>query len=289
MITKSILGVKKEFANNDELFAYVKSNLTQIIDAKKVEQYSCNKGQSVTCKVLNGTKLMVAEKAIAVDDNYWYIAVNSTRVLDSHDDLHMDGLWNTTVKDQQQKNYLVADHSLTIDSTIVKKEHIEMFVANVAFEALGYNYKGDTQVLVYKFPKTQVIHDKARYWLESGDEIQASVRMRYVTIEFALDSNSPEDEVFKKRYVEYIGKIANRQDFDYIPYFFIVKEAINQRESSLVLFGSNHVTGNIINTSADAEQEVKDDPSLTVDENKNRPAPEQSREKKSNFYNLIHN
>lgn len=289
MITKSILGVKKEFANNDELFTYVKSNLAQIIDAKKVEQYSCNKGQAVSCKVLNGSKLMVAEKAISVDENYWYIAVNTTNILDSHDDLHVNGIWNTTVKDQQGKNYLVDSHEITIDSTIVKKEHIEMMVATVSFESLGYPYKGDTQVLVYKFPKTQVIHDKARYWLESGDEIQASVRMRYVTIEFALDSNAPEDEVFKKRYVEYLGKIANRQDFDYIPYFFIVKEAINQRESSLVPFGSNHVTGNIINTNVDMENEVKDTPPLAGDENKNRPAPEQSREKKSNFYNLIHN
>lgn len=271
MIVKSILGVKKEFATKEELFTYVKANLTQIIDAKKVEQYSCNKGQAMSCKVLNSSKLMVAEKAIAVDDNYWYIAVNSTNILDSHDDLHVNGIWNTTVKDQQGKNYLVDSHDITIDSTIVKKEHIEMFVATVSFESLGYPYKGDTQVLVYKFQKAQVIHDKARYWLESGDEIQASVRMRYVTIEFALDSNAPEDEVFKKRYVEYLGKIANRQDFDYIPYFFVIKEAINQRESSLLPFGSNHVTGNIINTNVDNNNEVKTDPSSTVEEIRTDP------------------
>lgn len=289
-ITKSILGVKKEFADKEALIKYVKDNLTQIIDAKKVEQFSYNKGLAVSCKSLNGTKLTVSEKAIEVDDDYWYIAVNTTNILDSHDDLHVNGIWNTTVKDQQGKNYLVDTHSITIDTTIVKKEHIEMFVATVAFEALGYPYKGDTQVLVYKFRKDQVIHDKARYWLESGDEIQASVRMRYVTIEFALDSNAPEDEVFKKRYVEYLGKIANRQDFDYIPYFFIVKEAINQRESSLVPFGSNHVTGNIINTTVTEENEFKVTPlDAGDDENKNRPASEQSREKKeSNFYHLIH-
>lgn len=289
-VTKSILGVKKEFADNEALIKYVKENLTQIIDAKKVEQFSYNKGLAVPVRAVNASKLMVAEKAIEVDDNYWYIVVNTTNILDSHDDLHVNGIWNTTVKDQQGKNYLVDTHSITIDTTIVKKEHIEMFIATVSFEALGYPYKGDTQALVYKFPKDKVVHEKARKWLESGDEIQASVRMRYVTIEFALDSNAPEDEVFKKRYVEYLGKIANRQDFDYIPYFFIIKEAINQRESSLVPFGSNHVTGNIINTAVTDENEFKVDPPSAVDDkDKNRPATEQSREKKeSNFYNLIH-
>ena len=41
---------------------------------------------------------------------YHYIAVNTTNILDSHGDLHVKGLWNKSVKDQQGKNYLVTDH-----------------------------------------------------------------------------------------------------------------------------------------------------------------------------------
>lgn len=246
MITKSILGEQKQFSSKDELISYVKNNITQIIDAKKVEQKSCDKGIQVSCKVLNGAKLMDAEKAITIDNDYWYIAVNTTKILDSHDDLHVRGIWNKTLIDQQGRNYLVADHELKIDSTIVRKEHIEMFVATTTFYSLGMPYEGSTQVLVYKFRKDKVIHEGARRWLESGDEIQASVRMQYVVIEFALDSNHPEDAESKKRYDDYIGEIANKNDFEYIYYFFIIKEAKNVRESSLVLFGSNPVTGNNI-------------------------------------------
>lgn len=246
MILKSILGEEKQFVNKDELISYVKENLTQIIDAKKVEQKSCEKGLSVNCKVLNGVKLYDAEKAIKIDNDYWYIAANTTNILDHHDDLHVKRIWDKTVIDQQGKNYLVADHELKIRDTIVRKEHIEMFVASTTFSALGMPFEGTTQVLVYKFRKDKVIHDDARKWLESGDEIQASVRMQYVVIEFALDSNHPDDAESKKRYDDYMPQVANKADFDYIPYFFVIKEAKNVRESSLVLFGSNPVTGNNI-------------------------------------------
>lgn len=247
MILKSILGESKEFSNKEAVVAFVKENLSQIIDFKKsVEQKSVDKGVAVNCKSLNSIRMEVADKAISVDKDYYYIAVNTTKVLDSHDDLHDDGIWNKTVVDQQGKNYLVDTHELTIGTTIVKKEHIEIFVANVTFASLGLPYSGSTQVLVYKFRKDKVIDSKAKSWLESGDAIQASVRMQYVSLKFALDSNAPEDAEYKKTYDQYFEKIANKDDFEYIPYFFVITEAKNVRESSLVPFGSNYITGNII-------------------------------------------
>ena len=98
----------------------------------------------------------------------------------------------------------------------------------------------------------------AKEWLESGDAVQASVRMQYVSIEFALDSNSPEDAKAKQNYDTYINEIANKNDFEYIPYFFIIKEAKNVRESSLVPFGSNSATGNIISRKKEENIEPED-------------------------------
>lgn len=259
MITKSILGEQKEFSSKEAVIAYVKENLTQIIDFKKsVEQKSIDKGIAVSCKSLNGLRLEVADKAIKTDKDHYYIAVNTTNILDSHDDFHTNGIWNKTVKDQQGKNYLVDTHELTIGSTIVRKEHIEMFVAKVTFASLGLPYTGSTQVLVYKFRKDKVIDAKAKEWLDSGDSIQASVRMQYVDLKFALDSNAPDDAVAKKNYDDYFPLIANKSDFDYIPYFFIITEAKNVRESSLVPFGSNSSTGNIIKDIEPSEDTQKD-------------------------------
>jgi len=261
MILKSILGEQKEFASKELMISYIKENLDQIIDFKKsIEQKSVDKGLAVSCKTLNKIRMEVADKAVSVDKDYYYIAVNTTRILDSHDDLHINGIWNKSVSDQQGKNYLVDTHSLTIRDTIVRKEHIEMFVAKVTFASLGMPYAGSTQVLVYKFRKDKVMSKEAKEWLESGDAIQASVRMMYISIDFALDSNAPEDKKAKDNYDAYKNEIANASDFEYIPYFFIIKEAKNSRESSLVPFGSNPITGNIIKNiepSADTHDKVE--------------------------------
>ena len=245
---KSIYFPDKTYSTKEELFKDLKDNLDLIIDKKKSQiQKSCDKGQSVSCKSLDLLKFSDQLKGIKIDDNFYYIAVNSTRILDSHDDMHDDGLWNKSIKEQQGKNYLVADHEIDLFNVIVRKEHIEMFTAKIPFSLLGKSYDGDTQALIYKVPKNQVKNEVVKEWLDSGDSIEGSVRMQYVTMLLALDSNNPEDETEKKNYDDYIGKIANKSDFDYIPYFFIIKEAKNVKESSLVVFGSNSTTGLVDN------------------------------------------
>lgn len=239
----------KEFATKEAMFDEFRKSVDTIIELKKAEiQKSCEKGLSVTCKSLDLLKFTDQIKGIKIDDNFYYIAVNTTRILDSHDDFHFDGLWGKSVKEQKGKNYLVTDHELCIDNVAVKKEYIEMFTAKLPFAMLGYDYEGETEALIYKVPKDKVIHEKAKQWLDSGDSIEASVRMQYVVIEFAMDSNNPEDVESKKRYDYYYPMIANKADFEYIPYFFVIKEAKNVRESSLVVFGSNPVTGKVNST-----------------------------------------
>jgi len=238
----------KEYNSKEELFKDLKDNLDFIIDAKKSQiQKSCDKGVSVTCKSLDLLKFQDQNKAIKIDDNYYYIAVNSTKILDSHDDLHLDNLWNKSIAEQQGKNYLVIDHELEVDKVIVRKEHIEMFVAKVPFSLLGKAYDGETQALIYKMPKSQVKHQLVKEWLDSGDEIEASVRMQYVTFDLCMDSNDPDDATAKSNYDKYYPLIANKNEFDYIYYFFAIKEAKNVRESSLVVFGSNSATGQVSN------------------------------------------
>ena len=254
---KSIYFPKREFSTKEEMFTEFRGNIKGIIDLKKADiQKSCDKGIAVTCKSLDLLKLSDQVKALKIDDAYYYIAVNTTRILDSHNDLHIDGIWNKSIKEQQGNNYLVADHELCIDDVIVRKEYIEMMVVKMPFALLGQPYQGDTQALIYKFPKDKVVHAKAKEWLESGDQIEASVRMQYVTIELAMDSNHPSDETEKQRYDEYLPMIANKADFEYIPYFFVVKEAKNVRESSLVVLGSNSVTGNINNTEPEKSTQI---------------------------------
>ena len=237
--------LNKDFNTKEEMFSELKKHKAEIISMKKAQILkSCEKGIGVNAKLIDPTKIDTQIKGLDGDDNYYYIAVNTTRILDNHKDLHVDGIWNKTVKEKQGKNYLVLDHELKVSSTVVKKEDVEMFTATIPFAALGKNYPGETEALIYKVPKSKIINQAAKDWLESGDEIQASVRMRYTDILFALNSEDPEDKAEKAVYQKYIDIVANKSDFeDGVDYFWPVKQAENVYESSLVLMGSNHVTG----------------------------------------------
>lgn len=236
--------LNKSFSSTEDLFKGLRENASLILDQKKAQiQKSCEKGASVTCKPIDTLKLASTVKALEVDKDYYYIAVNTTKILDSHGDVHVDGIWNKTVKDQQGKNYLVADHKLEMDKVIAKKEHIEMFVAEIPFSMVGKSYEGNTQALIYKVRKDKIQNATGKEWLESGDAIEASVRMQYVTVDMALNSTDKADVMYKKVYDDYVGQIANKADFEEIPYFFVIREAKNIKESSLVVFGSNDSTG----------------------------------------------
>jgi len=243
--------LNRTFTSKPEMFKALRDNKDIIIAEKKASILkSCKKGLGITAKSLDYSKLSTQTKGITFDDNYYYIAVNSTRILDAHSDLHIDGLWNKTITDRQGKNYLVADHRLELLATIARKEHVQMFTAIVPFSLIGKPYDGDTEVLIYKVRKDKIINVEAKAWLDSGDAIEASVRMQYVDIVFALDSEEKEDVKYKDNYDELIKLIANKDDFENdILYFWGIKQAKNVFESSLVLFGSNHATGQLDNES----------------------------------------
>lgn len=253
--------LNKNFKTKTEMFSDLKNSYKDIIADKRARIYNSKKGCEEKCSIntkpIDPKKLKIQVKGIDIDDSYYYIAVNTTKILDAHKDLHLNGLWNKTIKEQQGKIYLVLDHEISVLTTVVRKEHIEIFVAEIPFSLLGQKYEGVTEALIYKFRKDKIINNIAKEWLESGDEIQASVRMQYIKILFALNSNDPDDKEFKKNYDQYINQIANKEDFDEIEYFWPVQEAANKLESSLVLFGSNHVTGRVNENEPDKSTHIQ--------------------------------
>ena len=247
--------LNKDFDTKDALFDYLSANKDIIVANKKSQvMKSFEKGIGVHFFNLKQSNLPDEFKSEFDYDKNYYLVVNMAGVLDSHEDLHVDGIWNKTSKDRQGKNYLVLDHELKVQSTAVKKEYIKMLVKNLPYTAIGKSYKGRGDALIYEFDKTKVINPLAKEWLESGDDIQASVRMMYVDVEFAYDSNKAEYKKEKENYDKYINTIANKDEFEEIPYFTIVKQADNRYESSLVLYGSNSSTG-ILNTKDMTENE----------------------------------
>ena len=276
--------LNKEFESKAEMFKALRNSHKDIIADKTAKIYNSdcnNEKNTIKAFPLNASKIdSETIKELDLDSDYYYIAVNTTGILDNHGDLHLAGIWNKTKKEQQGKVYLVWDHELKGGSTIVRKEHIEMLIKEMPFSVLGMPYEGNCEALIYKFHKDKVIDEKAEEWLESGDEIQASVRMQYIKMLFALNSEAKEDVEYKKNYDKYYPQISNKDDFENdIDYFWPVLEAKNKLESSLVLFGSNHVTGMI-------EEEKINQPSNDTDKN---IEPSNDTQKENIFEYLIKN
>jgi hypothetical protein len=254
----------KSFETKDQMFKELMVNKEFIIKEKTSNILkSCEKGLSVVANQDAIFKALETNKALKLDNDYYYFVVNSSNILDSHRDLHVKGNWDKSVKEQQGKVYLVFDHQLKRNEIIAMKEDISMFTAEIPFSLIGKNYDGDTYALIYKVAKNRIVNKDAKEWLNDGYSLEASVRMQYVKIELAVNTNDSDSVKEKETFDKYIDVIANKNEFKDLDYFWVVKEAKNVQESSLVMFGSNSATGTIQEnkTEADVITSEKTEPS----------------------------
>ena len=238
----------KNFNSKEDLFKALAENETFIHDAKKSQVYkSFEKGlQVITDQKQIEKAFDSTEKGIKFDSDYYYFVVNSANFLDSHSDIHVDGNWNKSVKDQNGKVYLVWHHDFSKTENIIAfPEDIEMMTSKVAWNLLGKSYDGETYSLIYKVKKDKIVNENVSKWLKEGRKLQLSVRMQYIKLETAFNSDDEDYSKQTENYNKYYPLIANKDEFKEIEYFFIVKEAKNVMESSLLPFGSNSATAEI--------------------------------------------
>lgn len=258
--------LKQEFESKEDLFKALAENESLIHTQKKAQIYkSIDKGLQIVTDQVGIEKALTSEanKGLKFDNDYYYFVVNSANILDSHNDMHVDDNWKKTVKEQQGKVFLVFDHTLKRSEIIAMKEDVELMTAKIPFSMLGKSYEGETYSLIYKVKKDKIINKEAKQWLEDGYKLEASVRMQYVNIESAFNTENKEYAKQKAVYDEYYPQIANKDEVENTDYFWVVKEAKNVYESSLVLFGSNGATGLIQENKEEAEtitSEQKEEP-----------------------------
>lgn len=251
--------LNKEFESKADLFKALVENESFIIDAKKSQVYkSFEKGLQVVSDQKTIEKAFNdAEKGIKFDADYYYFVVNSANYLDSHNDMHVDGNWNKSVKDQNGKVYLVWHHDFSKTENIIAfPEDIEMMTSKVAWSLLGKAYEGETYSLIYKVKKDKIVNENVSKWLKEGRKLQLSVRMQYIKLETAFNSDDEDYIKQTENYNKYYPLIANKDEFKEIEYFFIVKEAKNVMESSLLPFGSNSATAEISQVENKTEAEI---------------------------------
>lgn len=274
---KAIEFPGKEFENREELFKHLRENYEEI---KRVKKATVKYTDAVS--FVNYDKEDLATKNIDVegfDSGYIYPVINTTNYMDSHNDVHVDGIWNKTVKEQQGKILYIQNHDLSVGSEIAYPKDVEMSVKSFTFKQLGYDADGTTEALIFKVAKEDILEGRAKDRIEKRVPSQHSVRMEYVDFDLAMNSDSDEDKEFKDNYDKYIGVVSNREKVDSQGYFFVVREAKVSKEGSMVVEGSNDITPMLYGKDANKDNE----PTKVTQEQKG-PSADTSNNQLINFY-----
>lgn len=214
----------------------IKSNKDELISLKKSERYS----QGIPSKSLKFDD--EALKGMRLEEGYIYPVINTTNFMDSHNDVHIDGIWNKSIKDQQGKVYYVSDHNLSITNVIAYAKDVEMILKSFSFQELGFNYPDKTQALVFKIKKESIRLSQAKEIIEERIPIEHSIRMQYVNLKLCADYSGDDWEDERENWAKYYPMVANKERADEVGYFWAVTEAKISREGSMLLAGSNPVT-----------------------------------------------
>jgi hypothetical protein len=259
-----------------ELFKFLIENKHLLITQKKS---AVKQSDSVTCKNLYVNSKGEITKAAPKPTDTGVIEVvsviNTTNLMDSHDDVHIPGIWNRNLK-QNNQLYLTEEHDLSFRGIISRK--VKAHVQSMTWKSLGAEYTGKTEALIF----TSLVEEnrnKFMYDLYKADEVpNHSVGMQYVNLLLAIN-----DEDFKEEFAnwnEYIDQVANKDDAEENGFFWPVLEA-KVVEGAAVLKGSNWVTPTL---EVDAKSLNTDEPDPLKGTQQHRPFDVSEAIKKTKFF-----
>jgi hypothetical protein len=227
-----------DFADKAKLFDWLIENKSMLIAQKKsmIKHADAVNSQSIFITEKGDSVI----KSESIPDSATKIKVrsviNTTKIFDSHGDVHIDQLWNKSLKESKD-NFLVKQHDFSFDGII--SDNVHAFVKQMTWNELGFNYSGYTQALIYD---SVISKDESPDMFEryrKGKVKQHSVGMRYVKMDMAINDDRYEKEF--EIWTKYYDLIVNKNDVDEIGYFWAVTEAKNI-EGSAVVRGSNFAT-----------------------------------------------
>ena len=232
-----------EFADRLKLFDWLVTNKSMLIAQKKSVVKHADAYSGNVSYILDDDKTTITkaeELPKTVSKIKVRSVINTTKLFDSYQDVHIDQMWNKSIKETKD-NYLVKQHEFNFDGII--SDNVKVFTKQVPWHELEYNYEGTTQALIYdsiidrdEMPdNTKSMFEKYR----KGKVKQHSVGMRYQELFFAVNDEryKEEFEVWEK----YFEVIANKQDALDNGYFWAVTQGKNI-EGSAVVKGANFAT-----------------------------------------------
>ena len=236
----------KEFQSKEELFKALIDNKKELVSIKKSATKNADAvsfGYLDTSIKIDTNKEDVQSQMQNPESLNVKVVINTTNFLDSHGDVHINGIWNKSVKDNVSFLHL-QEHEREFDKVIT--DSAKGYVQSMQWKKLGLPYEGKTEALIFestidKKRNEFMLNQYANGWVKNH-----SVGMRYVSLELAINTQAEYDKEYKDLWDEYYPIIANKETADERGYFWVVKEA-KIIEGSAVVMGSNSATPTLEN------------------------------------------
>ena len=243
-----------EFATKKELYKFLSENHDKLIAQKKAVKKEADCPIMVEPVIVHDKNGTASKAAIGDVSNLKSLKVvnviNTTNFLDSHNDMHVPGLWTRSLQNNKMIMHL-QEHEMEFNKVIADGEQLKSYVKNYTWVELGYDYEGTTEVLIFE---SEILKERNEFMLNQyakGWVRNHSVGMQYVKLDFAInDEDYPNEyEAWKK----YYQMMANKEMADERGYFWYVLEA-KLIEGSSVPLGSNAATPNLSTGKGDPPQ-----------------------------------
>ena len=266
----------KEFQTKEELFKALIDNKKELVSIKKSATKNADAvsfGYLDTSIKIDTNKEDVQSQMQNPESLNVKVVINTTNFLDSHGDVHINGIWNKSVKDNVSFLHL-QEHEREFDKVIT--DSAKGYVQSMAWKKLGLPYEGKTEALIFestidKKRNEFMLNQYANGWVKNH-----SVGMRYVSLELAINTEAEYDKEYKALWDEFYQVIANKETADERGYFWVVKEA-KIIEGSAVVMGSNSATPTLENKEG----------AVLIDTSKDEPSQDTQKEQESYYSHLI--
>jgi len=226
-----------KYQDKKELFKFLVENKAELISLSKAHVKYADSISIENISITNKDYNYDNEDDLSSGSIKRVIVGNTYNWMDSHDDVHMDGLFTKSVSENKQKIMHLHDHLYQLTAKVGKP--LDIFEQKLNWTDLGINKSGVTTALLMKSDIRKLYNEFIFDQYLTKQINQHSVGMQYVKIFLAV--NDPE---YKEEYAtwnNYISRVANSEKAFEKGYFWAVTEA-KLIEISAVIAGSNELT-----------------------------------------------
>lgn len=235
-----------KFKTKKELFDFLIEN-KEILTAQKKAVTKFSDGYAFNPVIPGGIDVDVSKANNPIENVPNELAVkaviNTTNVIDSHDDVHIPGLWDKSIRENKNIMHL-QEHQMKFDSIISDGKDLKVSAEAKSWKELGFGFKENTEALIFD---SQIKQSRNKYMHKQyadGNVKNHSVGMRYVKLSLAINDEDAGSNF--DTWEKYIDQVANKEVAEAQGYFWAVTEA-KIIEGSAVPIGSNQFTPTLEN------------------------------------------